>query len=251
MSPVHLSLMTTEQAAEQRGAIVLIPVGATEQHGPHLPLSVDWRVPEQLCRLVADAEENILLVEAITVGCSAHHMGFPGTLSLRVRTFIDVVVDIAASLAQHGFLPVFVNGHGGNRAPLGAALQELLEQGHTAWAVTYFETAQAEIIETFGSGAIGHACALETSLMLAIDSAQVREHKIPSVQIPHQYPDPALFGPDAVTRHRRFEEFNAAGVVGAPELSSAASGGKMLHLMAERLHEITTRIHHDAHHAGK
>lgn len=242
--------MTAEQAGEHNGAIVLIPIGSTEQHGPHLPLSVDWRVPEHLCQLVASAEENVLVAEHVAIGCSAHHMSFAGTLSLRVSTFIDVISDIATSLIKHGFIPVFVNGHGGNRGPLAAALQQLFEQGHTAWSVTYFETALEETIQAFGPTAIGHACALETSLMMAIDPDSVFEEAIPPVEEPKTYPDPSLFSRHSVTRHRRFEEFNAKGVVGKPELFDREKGKKLVNLMAARLHEIVTRIHQDSRDVG-
>src|SRR2546423_1635990 len=106
--------------------VVLVPVGAHEQHGPGIALATDTISAEVLChRAAARLGERAAVAPAIPYGVSWHHMRFPGTISLTSRTLATVLVEVATSLARHGFPCVaFVNGHGGNSAAVALAVEE-------------------------------------------------------------------------------------------------------------------------------
>lgn len=239
----QFATLTSPEAHRVRGSVVLVPIGAVEQHGPHLPLGTDIWLATAVARAAADRLDGVYLAEALPIGCSAHHRFFPGTLSLRVSTFIAVVTDVATCLAEDGFIPVFVNGHGGNQAPLGAALQALLETGVPAWGVTYFELLRAEALAQFDDPrAVGHACALETSLSLALWPELVHQDRFPPRWSGGSFPDASLFGTDPVVRHRRFETIEPSGVIGDPSQAGTAAGSALLEVAVSRLTGIIDRI---------
>jgi len=102
-----------------------IPVGSTEQHGPHMPLATDALIGDHLARLVAD-RMDAFVAPTVRVGCSEHHLEFPGTLSIAEGTFHAIVADLVSSLARGGFRRVvLIPTHGGNFAPLARALEAL------------------------------------------------------------------------------------------------------------------------------
>jgi len=154
---------------------VVMALGATEQHGRHMALATDALIGDNLARAVAD-RLGALLAPTLRVGCSEHHVGFAGTLSLSEESFHGVVCDLVRSLLQGGFHRiVLLPTHGGNFAPLAAAMEELEadEREHviafTDLAVL-FEIAQLgerEYGVPLGDGGL-HAGEWETSMMLAI-----------------------------------------------------------------------------------
>jgi creatinine amidohydrolase len=104
---------------------VVMAFGATEQHGPHMPLATDALIGDHLARLVAD-ELDAFVAPTVRVGCSEHHLEFPGTLSVSDQTFHAVVADVVRSLARGGFQRVvLLPTHGGNFRPLAEAIQKL------------------------------------------------------------------------------------------------------------------------------
>jgi creatinine amidohydrolase len=105
---------------------VVVPCGAVEQHGRHLPLDVDAVHADRLALEVAERLGTALVAPTIRVGVSPHHMAFPGTISLRPETFEAVYSDYCRSLAAHGFRTILCfSGHGGNFAPLAEMEQRL------------------------------------------------------------------------------------------------------------------------------
>ncbi len=116
------------QAELERGRdTVVITFGATEQHALHMPLSTDALMGDHFARLIAE-RLDAFVAPTVRVGCSSHHLDFPGTLSLEDETFHAVVGDLVRSLAGSGFKRIFlVPTHGGNFAPLGEAVQKLGE----------------------------------------------------------------------------------------------------------------------------
>src|SRR5205823_622708 len=104
---------------------VVVAFGATEQHGPHLPLATDALLGDHLARLVAD-RLDAFMAPTVRIGCSEHHLAFPGTLSISEDTFHAIVADVVRSLARGGFRRVvLLPTHGGNFRPLAAALETL------------------------------------------------------------------------------------------------------------------------------
>ena len=164
---------------------VVIAVGAVEQHGPHLPLLVDAVRGDRLAVEVARRLGNSLVAPTIRVGCSEHHMGFAGTLTLRRSTLEAMCIDYAVSLARHGFTRLcFVPSHGGNFGPLAEMLSDLRAAvgsdcrvdaytdlvGFVAlWEEALLEAAP-ELVGRVG----GHADIAETSEILCIRPDLVR-----------------------------------------------------------------------------
>jgi creatinine amidohydrolase len=104
---------------------IVVALGATEQHGPHLPLATDTLLGDELARRVAD-RLDALVAPTVAIGCSSHHSAFPGTLSVRDSTFAAVVADLVDSFATSGFeRAVLLPSHGGNFEPLGKAVAAL------------------------------------------------------------------------------------------------------------------------------
>jgi creatinine amidohydrolase len=223
---------------------VLIPAGAVEQHGPHLPLGTDAWVAEAVCLGVASADPDVVVGEPLPYGCSWHHTRLPGTITLRTRTFIDLVVDVCRSYAANGYVPLIVNGHGGNRAPLEVALADLAEGGVRGWAVSYFELLAEEVAAEFPAheSAAGHACALETSIVWHLWPQAVREAAIPPGDTPPTWPDPHLFGGAAVRVVRPFDEINPTGVIGRPSVASRRAGARLYESAVRRVADVVARI---------
>src|SRR3954447_7044907 len=128
MGAVELDQLTwAEVQAEIEGGrdTVVIAFGATEQHGPHMPLATDALLGDRLAWLIAEALEAFV-APTVRIGCSEHHVGFPGTLSVRPETFHALVADILDALGRGGFRrAVLLPTHGGNFVPLGEALQKI------------------------------------------------------------------------------------------------------------------------------
>jgi len=233
-----------ERPAGAASSLVVLPVGATEQHGPHLPVGVDAWLAEAVAVRAARLDGDTLVAGALPYGSSAHHTSFAGTITLRPRVFIDVVVDVCRSLARDGHTPVIVNGHGGNRGPLQVALAELLAEDVTAWALSYFELVADVAAAQFPdpASATGHACALETSLILHLWPAAVDLDAVPPGGTPATWPDPHLYSTGAVQVARRFEALNPTGVVGRPSDASAEAGRVLFEAAATRLADAYAAI---------
>lgn len=177
MSTVHEwdRLTREEVGALAAGALTVIPVGTTEQHGPHLSTGTDALIADAVARLAADAAQvkDILLAPTLPYGASHHHLPFGGTLSLDVVTFQLVLRDLLASAAAAGSKHVFVvNAHGGNTASCVTAVTEASRE-HGIVAATALIGDLLEPGEVEGP-ARGHAGAFETSLLLELDAGRVR-----------------------------------------------------------------------------
>jgi creatinine amidohydrolase len=135
-------LSTTDIAAiDKHDAVVVQPIGAIEQHGPHLPVMTDAFVAEQLAALAANtlgADANVWLLPPLSYGKSTEHLGWAGTMSLSSETLLAVCRDVGRSVAASGFTRLaFVNGHGGNPSLLDVAARDIrTETGLLVFLVT-------------------------------------------------------------------------------------------------------------------
>ena len=169
------SSLTTRQIREWASrpeAVVVLPIGAIEQHGAHLPVDVDVHIATELALRAARTDGGALVAPALAFGLSASHRRFPGTLSLRTETMLAVVHDLLTSIVGSGFRRILLlNGHNGNAAILGqVAIDVGLETGAEVYSVAYFDLAAETYrsLRATADGGSGHACEFETSIQLAL-----------------------------------------------------------------------------------
>jgi creatinine amidohydrolase/Fe(II)-dependent formamide hydrolase-like protein len=239
------------RAAIDRGFhTVIVPLGSTEQHGPHLPLCVDSTVVVAAAHRVAEILGHALVAPVVPIGCSKHHLGFSGSLTLRPETLIDYVGDVAESLATGGFRAAFFfTGHGGNLRPLAEGLPRIRARAPSLHVVAYadyerfmpifHESAARQGIAPLVAGR--HSGESETSMMLAIEPALVREDRTECGYMGD--PDEARRLVQAEGMHRA----TANGVLGDPRGATAARGRVYLEDFATAMAEYfrRERLKHD------
>ena len=163
MQMTRLATSTWPDLAETAGsgAILLIPLGSTEQHGPHLPVTTDTDIAAAIVDAAASRDPRLVVAPPVAYGSSGEHRDFPGTLSIGQDATTLLLLELGRSAGVHFVRTVVVSAHGGNAVPLARAMQRLAEEGHpvSAWSPPW-------------SGDL-HAGRLETSLMLAIDPERV------------------------------------------------------------------------------
>jgi len=164
------------QAIEMQ-KLVILPTGATEQHGHHLPLDTDTFLCESICLEVGRRiPGQVLVLPPVSYGLNRHHIDFPGTIHIEPDVFIAFCLNITKSVAYHGFEKILiVNGHGSN-APLInlVARKTVLETDSLCAAVGYMSLAIEAFNQVKETPVIAHADELETSLYLHLASDRVR-----------------------------------------------------------------------------
>lgn len=155
--------LTTEDLDRSEAHTLLVPLGATEQHGPHLPTGTDTTIALHWAEAIASRLPHSLVAPPLPYGSSGEHQAFAGTLSIGQDALRAVLVELARSAAHRFQRVVFVSGHGGNAEPLNDAVAQLKAEGHQV-------TGLLPIIE----GADAHAGHTETSLMLWLEKRSVR-----------------------------------------------------------------------------
>ena len=198
-------------------AIVLIPLGSTEQHGPHLPFDTDTCIAQAVAHGAA-LETGAVVAPSMPYGASGEHAGFAGTLSIGTDALRTVIVELTRSAALTFGRIVFVNGHGGNYAGIAGAIGQLQAEGHnvTVWSPSI-------------PGGDAHAGRTETSLMLVIAPESVRLEAA----------EPGNTAPLAeIIDHLRSGGVAAAspnGVLGDPAGASAEEGRQLLDQLVANL----------------
>jgi creatinine amidohydrolase len=165
------------EASIEQHQTVIVPIGSTEQHGPHGPLLTDVLVPQEVARRIAP-RVGALVAPPINYGLSYPHVGFRGVVHIRIPTFMSLVEDVAVSLAEVGFSRiVFLNGHYDNTYAIAyacAAARPRLPVGVIVFPVNYWDGMSAEeASEFFGPNTGLHANRGEVSAVLAINPALV------------------------------------------------------------------------------
>lgn len=178
--PSLLAELTREEIrARAPSCVVVVPFGATEQHGPHLPVGLDAFVAAELAGRAATRvpeRVDVIVAPVLVIGCSEHHLAWAGTVSLRPATFLTVVVDVLRSLALSGFEKVFVlNAHGGN-TDLARAAARTASLEHRVDVAVGDWWADLRRAETLGARVPGHAGAVETAVLVSLRPELVREH---------------------------------------------------------------------------
>lgn len=156
-------------------SVVLVPVGAIEQHGPHLPVGTDTLILEHLVNKTAETcSVPLLVAPMIAYGYSLHHFCYPGVLSLSSSTLLSMLCDIGNSVIRSGFRRLlFVTGHGGNGHIIGQAVRDIscAHDDVTCAGSSYWEIAEPELsnkMHRYSHWVPGHAGVFETSMICAI-----------------------------------------------------------------------------------
>lgn len=215
-------------AAAQLGRPAVLPFGAHEQHGPHLPLSTDTIMSSEVARRVADALGGWLL-PAIPYGYTWVNQGFPGTLSLSFDTVRAITVDLCTNLRRSGFgCLIVINGDFGNQAALHQAARDV-GPGFPVLVLDYpgLDEAAAQVCDTTPAGrGFYHADEVETSILLALHPEWV--HLDRAVVSYPRMPDTIGTTPIPV------ERLSPSGVFGDPRPATPAKGAELLRLLADR-----------------
>jgi len=233
------------QAFLAEDPVVLLPVGAYEQHGPHLAMDTDTVIGESIgARVVRESKTPCVMLPPVWVGISEHHMQFSGSLTLRQPTMSALLFDILESLGRSGVRKALVlNSHGGNMVPLNEALTRIGQQFDGTWALlTYWNLISKEIWDIRKSefGGISHAGEMETSLMLHLDGQRVREGQLPEANNVKgsKWWSPEMFAGNKISMYQSYDKLSAAGHIGDPRLGTAEMGQTVHDLVTERTIEL-------------
>lgn len=211
------------------GPTVLVPVGSTEQHGPHLPLDTDTVIAVGVATGAAGAlgerGRDVVVAPAIAYGSSGEHQDFAGTSSIGTGVLHDVVVELTRSMSTWAARIVFVNAHGGNLTALRGAVAQLVQEGHeVAWVPCATEEVDL------------HAGRTETSLMLHLAPGKVRLDRAEAGNtgtLEELLPQMMAGGVKAVS---------ANGVLGDPAGASVEEGATVLSSMVEDVVAFVARM---------
>ncbi|MGI5237905.1 creatininase family protein [Dactylosporangium sp. CA-139066] len=225
--------------------LAIVPIGSTEQHGPHLSLETDAAVANGLAhRLATELGDQALLCPLMPYGLSEHHFAFPGSLTLRPATLIALLKDIAESLVHWGVPRILVvNGHGGNTDAVRLAAREVRRDtgalmAHMMWS----DVARDEAGKHVGDLGWGHACEAETSVVMVVNPDGLRADRVPGPA-----PAPALeplAGPPftGVDVPIRLDEWSPNGALGDPRLATPAAGEKIVEVTLARALDFAHRL---------
>jgi creatinine amidohydrolase len=237
---MNLAEHTWTDASDADTDLALVPVGSTEQHGPHAPLGVDFMTAEAIAEATAERyaeehDEEPVVTPAIPVGVAEEHRSFDGTLWVTEDSFRAYVGDVLRSLAHHGFdRVVVVNGHGGNTGALREVCGRVTRDGDCdAVPFTWFDAVDPAFD-------LGHGGPVETSVMLHLAPELVREER---------YDEAAAGAGDrfgvfvgGTNLAYDFDEFSESGNLKDPSPATAAEGERLLDAAAEACVEVLAAL---------
>ena len=239
-------------ALDRNRTVVILPIGSVEQHGNHMPVGTDTMLAQAVSLAAAEVDAEIAVMPPPWYGFSAHHMRFPGSVTLKAETLMAVVDDIVASVVGHGFRRILiVNGHGGNGGIIDVLGSTL---GHKHYgiariaALTYFALARDAIanLRKSQSGGMGHACEFETSMIQHLHPELVKLDRAEVI-----YPDPGsrylttdLLRGSAIRTYHDFGDLSPTGTLGDPSLASAEAGAAFFRAVVAELNAFIADFRH-------
>lgn len=210
--------MTWRDVEDGERGVFVVPLGSTEQHGPHLPLSTDTLIAESVATALCSRLPAAVLAPSIAIGASGEHAGFPGTVSIGTNALSTLLVELVRDASRDWHRVVVVNGHGGNA--------DALRRTATICA---HERRPIDVVECGVPGMDGHAGRSETSLMLHLHPGLVRiELAEPGVSVPVADLAPRL-------RDAGVRTVSPNGVLGDPRGASAAEGARLFAAILDRI----------------
>ena len=245
-----LQKMKASEVQEEirKGTIVVVPIGSTEQHGPHLPLDTDIQIPYYIATKAAEKTRSIV-APPINYGYNEKELTFPGVVSVKTESFLRYVFDVCDSLARNGFKKiVLLNGHGWNVYLVNQISHMANERkGFLCAAISYWDLVidvAKGVRESEHPGGMAHACEFETSIVLFLDPDHVDMSKakkeISFKKTKYTWYDllewPPVFMPE------RFEEQTKSGVIGDPTLATREKGERLVSAAIERLADFLVQF---------
>lgn len=218
---------------------IIVPIGSMEQHGPTGLIGTDAICPEVIARRMGD-DTGTLIGPTFNVGCAQHHLGFPGSMTVRPSTMIAAINDWTISLVRHGFTHIYwLNGHGGNIATIQAAFAEV----YAGRSMDKVPARQPEVMLTLRNwwelpgvmaeckkmhpeGEGTHATPSEIAVTYAAYPDQIR----------HMSLDPKIAPTGKITDAYHYRDNFPDGRIGSdPSLASVENGERLIQLSAESL----------------
>lgn len=229
--------------------IALVPIGATEQHGPALPVDNDAHIATEFTMRVAEGvwnKQKVVVTPTIAFGYSPHHMQFKGTITLSESTLANMIVDVCKSLEHHGFKKIIIiNGHGGNSTAISNALHEM--NGIVSakiFSVDWWTIATDKIKEVATRPAF-HACDMETSVAWYLDQRVLDDKRIdePGRSIIPGFVEPDMLAPPPrASAAFMMKDISESGVVGYSTKATKEKGKQIADVVLERLEEFILKV---------
>lgn len=247
----NLTWTDAKELAKQN-PVVIVPLGATEQHGPHLPLWVDICLANEIAVAVGE-KTGVLVAPPLNFGYSELWKTYPGTISFSSQTFRAALYDICSSLIRAGFKKIFfLNGHNPNLIIMQTTAYDVVndfgDQDISIVAATYIFMAKEEcdkIGENFRDGT--HSNEMETSMMLALHPDLVKMERI-SEQVENYEPRRVIsFDQGAVIVNKWPNSEVFSGVYGNPAIATAEKGKAYFDVLVEKISQFTLEFQEGKH----
>jgi creatinine amidohydrolase len=236
--------MTSAQiaAANRDQTLLILPIAAVEQHGPHLPTGTDTIICDAIANAVeARAPETIILLPTLWLGASAHHLRFGATLDADLDIYIKLLQEIVRQPLLDGFSRLMLlNGHGGNIDPLRVALRQLQTDFPDALltGAPYWSMAEEDIANAMDGAdkSVGHACEFETSMIM---------HLRPELVDTDKLADQSGWLPDVLDGLficRDLKQRTKAGATGRPDLATPEKGAALFKAIVNRIGAVAEKL---------
>jgi creatinine amidohydrolase len=236
--------------AREPQPVVAVPIGAVEDHGHHLPISTDNDILQGiLAECGRRAQGDLLVLPTIPFGLDEHHMDFPGTIAVDIETTLAYLSQVAISVARHGFTHILiVNGHGSNQSICDLAARKVVIETGMICAATTVNAAvdpslTADVLNTErrgGPGSVGHACELETALMLHLHPETVdmglAVREVSQLKLKYfnwDHPEPSTY-----SWQDWWSRMSKSGVVGDAAAATPEFGARMFEVTVTRFVEL-------------
>lgn len=225
----------------KESSIAILPIGSTEQHGPHASLNTDSLIAESLAKSVSNSE-SVLVTPTVRISVSSYHGDFPGTLWISPSTFRSYLKDLLDSLVYHGSNKIIlVNGHGGNRCSLDEVSLEFnrKEGGTLVVPWTWFDAIEKTVRKVFGNKML-HADGPETSVLMYLDRQLVHEDILEKAEESggREWRD-KISGTPIPQSTRKFSQ---SGATGEPSTASKDKGRKLFQAAKEDLERVINEL---------
>lgn len=248
----RLSYMTQMEAADAiaAGRSVIVPTGATEAHGPHMPLDTDTHQVDHIAALLADKIDAVV-APPVAYGISKTFEKFPGTISLTIPTYQTLVFEIGAALVRQGFKHIILlNGNRPSGTANDAVARHLIDEldedyDFVVSAVSYWEPAAAEIHAMRKSvpGGMGHGCEMEASFQLATRPDIVKMDRLKGAHYgPVGWDLVAPTNPTRTYARRPRPQVGHAAIFGDPSVASAEAGEAFINVVIAALTKTFTEL---------